>query len=183
MGNTGVAGRDDDVLFFNPAQLQVARGTSASVERFSANSAGGSLSSVTRLTSSSIAIGMQYVEYAPRLFSSAGGAAMFSPFPATRESSLENGDGAGSSVEATIGYARAWKSVRFGAAAKYVEDEVPGLRVGRAAFDFGLWRVRIIPKSLKVRFSPSTGFLVTKPKMKQVLASEMPKIESLTKRH
>jgi hypothetical protein len=139
MGNTGVAGRDDDVLFFNPAQLQVARGTSASAERYSANSAGGSLSSVTRLANSSVAIGMQYVEYAPQLFRTSDGTA-FSPFPATRETSFDDGDGAGSSVEATIGYARTFKSVRVGAAAKYVEDEVPGIRVGRAAFDFGLGR-------------------------------------------
>ncbi|MEO7084642.1 MAG: hypothetical protein ABI442_06200 [Gemmatimonadaceae bacterium] len=139
MGNTGVAGRDDDVLFFNPAQLFVARGTSASLERYSANSAGGSLSSVTKLNNSAVAIGMRYVEYSPSTGSPDAPPGL-SPFPGTRASALGDGDGAGSSVEASVGYARVFKTVRFGGVAKYVEDEVPGIRVGRAAFDLGLAR-------------------------------------------
>jgi hypothetical protein len=34
MGNANLAGRDDDVLFYGPAQLAVARGTSVAAERY-----------------------------------------------------------------------------------------------------------------------------------------------------
>ena len=63
MGNTGVAGRDDDVLFFNPAQMAIARGFSASAERYSPTSAGDALSSVTRFSTGGIALGMRMVDY------------------------------------------------------------------------------------------------------------------------
>src|SRR5205085_2533644 len=41
MGNVAVAARDDDVLFYNPAQLVAARGMSLSMEQFSASALAG----------------------------------------------------------------------------------------------------------------------------------------------
>jgi hypothetical protein len=137
MGNTGIAGRDDDVLFFNPAQIAVARGTSGSLERYSGASGGGTLSSVTRLTSSAVAIGVSIVDYQP--FGIAGNTGCcVSTFPTGRDGPVESGVGTGTSVNVSLGYATAFKGVRVGGAAKYVEDEVPGVNVGRGAFDFGL---------------------------------------------
>src|SRR5262245_9695892 len=57
MGNAAVAGRDDDVLFYNPAQLVAARGTSLSYERLTPFSSTGVVSSVIRFNTGGIAIG------------------------------------------------------------------------------------------------------------------------------
>jgi len=63
LGNTGVGGRDDDVVFFNPAQLVIARaGFGGSIERYSATSAGGALSAVTRFNNGGVGIGMRMVD-------------------------------------------------------------------------------------------------------------------------
>src|SRR6266571_347816 len=55
MGNVGVASRDDDVLFYNPAQVAIARGMSVSGERYSSSASGATLSSVTRFNNGGIA--------------------------------------------------------------------------------------------------------------------------------
>jgi hypothetical protein len=137
MGNTGIAGRDDDVLFFNPAQIAIARGTSGSIERYSGASSGGTLSSVTRLTSSAVAIGVSVVDYQPFAIVR-NVACCISAFPTGRDGPVEGGGPGGTSVDVSLGYATTIKSIRVGGAAKYVEDEVPGVNVGRGAFDIGL---------------------------------------------
>jgi hypothetical protein len=143
LGNVGVASRDDDVLFYNPAQLAVARGTSASFERYSASSSSGALSSVTRFSNSAIAIGVSIADYkTPTAFvSPAGGASAVTPiaeFPLDRQSSLGPGLGEGLTSEAAFGYAITLKGIRLGGAAKYVEDEVPAVRIQRGALDLGV---------------------------------------------
>ncbi|HVX41492.1 MAG TPA: hypothetical protein VHB25_18140 [Gemmatimonadaceae bacterium] len=142
LGNVGVAGRDDDVIFYNPAQVAVARGTSASYERYSATSSGGTVSSVTRLANSAIAIGASVVEYRTRtsVLANEVSSIPFAMFPLDRGESLGSGGGDGVSAELTAGYARTLKGVRVGAAVKYAEDEVPAVRMQRAAFDVGVAR-------------------------------------------
>jgi hypothetical protein len=128
LGNVGVAGRDDDALFFNPAQLAVARGMSASAERYSANSGGGALSAITAFNGGGVGVGMSTVEYdAP------GGS-----FPATRGTLLTAGPATGASTEAIVGLSQVVKGLRVGAAGKYVNDQVADTRVGRAAVDVGV---------------------------------------------
>src|SRR5436305_12454789 len=63
MGSVAVAGRDDDVVFYNPAQLVAARGMSLSMEQFSASARAGALSSVTRFNSGGIAVGATIVQF------------------------------------------------------------------------------------------------------------------------
>jgi len=136
VGNTGVGGRDDDVIFFNPAQLVIARGFSGSIERYSATSAGGTLSAVTRFNTGGIAIGMQMVDYEAPL----------AAFPPSRGTMLEPGSGrslsgsvaAGTSLEAVVGVGQVIKGVRVGLAGKYVEDNAPALRLSRGAVDAGV---------------------------------------------
>lgn len=128
VGNTGVGGRDDDVIFFNPAQLVIARGFSGSIERYSATSAGGTLSAVTRFNTGGIAIGMQMVDYEAPL----------ATFPPNRGTMLDPGRGNGTSVEAVVGVGQVIKGVRVGLAGKYVEDNAPALRVSRGAVDVGV---------------------------------------------
>ena len=133
MGNVGIASRDDEVLFFNPAQLAVARGMSVSGERYSGTAGGGTMSAVTRLASGGVAIGVRMVDYKTRAFG----------FPSDRALMLTGGSQNGTSLEATAGIAQVFKGVRFGAAAKYAEDQSDSLvarsLVARhAAFDVGI---------------------------------------------
>jgi hypothetical protein len=130
LGNTGVAGRDDDVIFFNPAQVAVATGFSVSGERFSETAGAGALSAVTRFNGGGIAVGMQLANYEQP----AG------VFPATRLSLLDAGASASLSAEAVIAYAQAYKGTRLGVAGKYAEDVNSSTRLGRPLADVGLSR-------------------------------------------
>ena len=130
MGNVGVASRDDEVLFFNPAQLAIARGMSVSAERYSRTAGGGALSAVTRLATGGVAVGLRMVDYY----------AGFEGFPADRTTLLHAEGGAGTSLEASAGLAQVLKGTRFGLAAKYVADQVPNARAHRFAADVGVSR-------------------------------------------
>jgi hypothetical protein len=127
MGNTGVASRDDAVLFFNPAQVAIARGFSGSFEHYSSTAAGGTLAAVTRFSTGGIAIGMRTVEYE----------LPDDVFPADRGSMLPEGPVNGASTEASVALALVIKGVRVGGAAKYAGDNIGTLRASRAAFDLG----------------------------------------------
>jgi hypothetical protein len=130
MGNTGIAGRDDDVLFFNPAMLVIARGFSASVERYSPWSSGGSMSAVTRFNTGGIGIGARMVDYRTSA----------SILETTRTAQLHGGAAAGSSLEGSIGIGQVLKGFRIGGAVKYSENTVPAIRVGAVGVDLGIAR-------------------------------------------
>src|SRR5436309_10946170 len=95
MGNMGVAGRDDDVLFANPAQLVIARGTSLSGERYSSTSSGLALSSASAFNTGWIAVGVSLVDYD----------SPFGTFPSNRETMRAAGPGTCLSVNAARGRA------------------------------------------------------------------------------
>ncbi|HXT17635.1 MAG TPA: hypothetical protein VN706_18495 [Gemmatimonadaceae bacterium] len=130
LGNTGVAGRDDDVIFYNPAQVAVANGFSVSGERFSTSAGSGALSAVTRFNGGGIAIGMQMLNYDLPNF-----------FPASRLSILDGGLTPAMSAEAIIAFAQPIKGTRVGIAAKYAEDDMSSIRLGRALADVGVSRL------------------------------------------
>lgn len=127
MGNTGVASRDDEVLFFNPAQIAVARGMSASAERYSATAGGGSLSSIAAFNGGGVAVGARVVNYELPTGAFAG----------NRGSMLDAGAPA-TSYEAMVALAQVLKGVRGGVSLKYAEDVEPNLRVSRPLLDLGL---------------------------------------------
>lgn len=130
MGNTGIVSRDDEVLFFNPAQIVIARGFSTSYERYSSAASGGTLSAVTRFNNGGIALGVNTVGYQlPN-----------DVFPANRGSMLLPGASLATSLEASIGMAQIIKGHRVGAAVKYVEDNSANMRVSHAALDLGVAR-------------------------------------------
>jgi hypothetical protein len=127
LGNTGIASRDDEVIFFNPAQVAIARGMSASAERYSKTAGGGSVSAASAFANGGIAIGARVVNYeVPTSF-----------FPADRGSMLDAGSPA-ASYEASIGIGQTWKGVRGGIAGKYATELAPDIRAGRAMVDVGL---------------------------------------------
>jgi hypothetical protein len=130
MGNVGIASSDDDVLFYNPAQLVVARGTSASGERYSGTSGGGALSSVTRFNGGGIAVGATLLDY-----QSDDGF-----HDRKRGQTLTDGPDMGLSAVASVALAQRFKGVRWGIAAKYASEQFGATRSGAAQLDAGLSR-------------------------------------------
>lgn len=127
LGNTGVVSRDDEVIFFNPAQLVNATGFSASGERLAERAGSGSVSAVTRFNGGGVGIGMRFVDY-----QTSTGA-----FPATRESMLGRG-APGGSVEAVVGFAQSIKGVRAGISGKFAEEYTASARVSNPMVDVGV---------------------------------------------
>jgi hypothetical protein len=130
MGNVGVASRDDDVLFYNPAQLVAARGTSVSLEQFSANAHGGALSSVARVGNGGIAVGATLAEFESAQLD----------YPMSRATMLGQGVNDGTSANLVLGIGQVFKGTNLGIAAKYVDENFAGTRRGLGAVDLGVSR-------------------------------------------
>ena len=134
MADANTAGRDDDVIFYGPAQLAIARGTSASVERYSDRLVGGALSTVSRISSLGIGMGAQIVEgrNEPQCnLVSVGPGGLFVNSPAPRNVSR---------MLAVLGGAGTYKRFRFGASAKYAAAQAGDERTSRVMFDAGVSR-------------------------------------------
>lgn len=132
MGDIAVAGRDDDVIFYNPAQLVVARGTSISFARTAPEVRGGTMSTVLRLGSGGLGVGVNYLEYR----------AAYGVYPITRDEVIATPADRppGSSAAATLGFAQAFRGFRIGVSASYAADEVGLDRFRNVAADAGLAR-------------------------------------------
>ncbi len=119
MGNVGVAGRDDDVVFYNPAQLAVARGSTLSGERHSESLIAGALSSATAFSSGGVGVGALFSRtntYEPQFL-----------IPVT-------------SVVGTAAIAQVVKGVRVGLAGKYLGEQRQFQYGSRTMADVGLAR-------------------------------------------
>jgi len=130
MGNVGVAGRDDDVLFYNPAQLVAARGFSVSAEQMTSHTRLGALSAVTRFNTGGIAVGATMADFTGSAFNAM----------ADRNALLRGGQEMGTSAALAVGVGQVFKRTRIGVAAKYVEERIAVYRNAGPAFDFGLGR-------------------------------------------
>jgi len=130
LGNAYVAGRGSEVLFYNPAQIFVLRGSTLSVERFGSASTLGTLSTVGPFGKVWLGVGVQYLNYHTA----------FSSFYTLPSALTLRGPINSSSAAATVAVALRWKGVRFGAAGKYVEERVGSIRDGGVAFDLGAAR-------------------------------------------
>ena len=129
MGDIGVAGRDDDVIFYNPAQLVVARGTSFSLARLSPTARGATMSNGIRIGSGAIGFGANYLEYQrPAIY------------PVSRNQVLDPASVVGSSLLGVLGYAQTYKGTRIGASAKYAVDGDATDRYRNIYGDVGLGR-------------------------------------------
>jgi len=131
VGNAFVAGRGAEVLFYNPAQMFVLRGTTLSVERFGSASTLGALSTVGPFGKVWLGAGVQYLNYhaSPSL-----------SFFTTPSTLTLRGPASASSLAATVAVAVQWKGIRFGVSGKYVEERIGGFEAGVAAFDIGAAR-------------------------------------------
>ncbi|MDQ6886659.1 MAG: hypothetical protein M3068_05130 [Gemmatimonadota bacterium] len=127
MGNTWVAGRDQDVIFYNPSQLGVGPGLGVSLERYRSGSTLGTMSASTPLGGGAIGIGIQMLDY---------GSA--TPFPPPISALASDDSERSSSTAASVGLSTIVHDLRVGIAGKYAEERSSQTRVGRAAVDLGL---------------------------------------------
>src|SRR5262245_4141760 len=128
MGNANLAGRDDDVIFYGPAQLAVARGTSVAAERYVDGLAGGTAATTSRLATGGIGVGAQIVE------GRNSDECLLQP-------TLPNGGPASrtmSRMEAVVGAAQTYKRIRFGLAGKYSTEDADATRVSAFLVDVGV---------------------------------------------
>src|ERR1043166_4452321 len=129
MGNANVGGRDDDVLFYNPAQLFVARGTSVSEQWYSGADMLTTIStSGLTLGPGIIGLGVQSLAFRSDLGTpdpSQLGRSRF--FPA-------------SGLVLATGYSQRLFGTRLGVVAKLVDQQIGTLRDRRGAYDAGIAR-------------------------------------------
>lgn len=123
MGGVGVTSRDDEVLFFNPAQLVIANGFSASGERYSPDASGSAMSAVTRFNGGGVALGMRTNNF------NVGSAAA---------SGTPGGLFTTTSLEGSLGIAQVVKGLRIGGALKYAEQDLGSSRVEGGLADLGV---------------------------------------------
>jgi hypothetical protein len=128
LGDAGVAGRDDDVLFYNPAQLTIVRGVTVSAQRYAPGNTSGAMSTVFAFAAGGIGIGVQWVGFSTN-------APGFPYSPATLHST---GPSTASSAAASVGFGRAFKGTRFGLAAKIAQESAPQARSTSAFVDIGV---------------------------------------------
>jgi hypothetical protein len=129
MGDANAAGRDDDVIFYGPAQLAVARGTSVAGERYFDRLASGTVSTTSRLASGGIGVGAQIVEGRN--------------LDGCLTSSLPSGILPARTImrsQAVVGAALTFKRYRFGLAGKYAGEQADDNRVSQFLVDAGISR-------------------------------------------
>jgi hypothetical protein len=128
MGDIGVVGRDDDVIFYNPAQLSVARGTSLSLTRLSETARGGTMSTVLRLGPGALGFGANYLEYQVTPVN----------YPVYLGDVIDRNFSIGTSAVGAMGYAQTYRGFRVGAAAKYAMDAIEIERFASFYGDVGI---------------------------------------------
>lgn len=118
LGNAWVAGRDQEVLFYNPAQLIGARqGLDLSITRHGCEGTTGTLGGVYAGGKWSLTLGWG-VQFADFSVDPA------TPYPYASDILLSSGTASGSSLLAAVGGAVTWRGFRFGAAGKYASDRI-----------------------------------------------------------
>ena len=162
MGNVGIVGRDDDVLFYNPAQLVGARGTSASSERFSQFARGGTVSSVIRFNTGGIGIGATVTNFRAPLIG----------VPVDRLDMREGLGNSSSSNTLAVGIGQVFKGTRVGLTGKYLDEPANGGRNAAGVVDVGVARDF---------FGYSFGLAVQNigPKFEVNVPSPPPRLESI----
>jgi len=116
LGNAWVAGRDQEVLFYNPAQLIGARqGMDLSITRHGPNGTSLTLGSVYSggKWSATLGWGVQFADYR---------VTPGSTYPYPPEILIGDGSASATGILASVGGAITWKGYRFGAAGKYASD-------------------------------------------------------------
>jgi hypothetical protein len=129
LGDAFVAGRGSEMVFYHPAQIGLTTGLAVSLARYGSAATAASLATASMLGQVAIAAGVQWLDYG----AGSGG------FP-TPPGDLTRAGETSQSLAATAALAFRFRGLRWGMAAKYVEERLPGARPGGAAFDVGVAR-------------------------------------------
>lgn len=143
------AGVDDAVVFYNPSQLATLddRAASFSVQPYLEGSTLGAASAALPVGPGMLGIGVQVLSYGST-----------EEFICDNTTGCERGTATGRAVSAndlaaTIGYGLTWRTVRLGAAAKYVRQSLADASGGAPALDVGaaidVWRGATIGVSVQ----------------------------------
>lgn len=135
LANAGLAGNDADVLMYNPGMLSVARGMSASVQRYGSFGTAGSIATVTQAGVMSIGVGAQFLEW-----SAPTGVRYDDAIRAGATQLSDSGGLASASSAFTVGIARTIKGFRLGVSGKYADERFGGAHGGAFAVDIGMTR-------------------------------------------
>jgi hypothetical protein len=127
MGDADVAGRDNDVIFYNPSRLGLTPGLGAAAERYRSASTLGVVSANAAFWTGGVGVGVQMLDYG----------APAAGYPAPIGGLVTRGPLAASSLAATLGIAAQFFGIRWGVAGKYVEERLPSARARLGAADVG----------------------------------------------
>ncbi len=128
LGGAQVALRDVDAVFGNPALVGTGTGVAFGAERYASGATAGQFASSSTIGPLGIGVGVQLLDAGAR----------YGTFPARSDVLTgDNADGT-SSLAASIAASLTWKQLRWGVAAKYVEERVTDTRAGGLAFDIGV---------------------------------------------
>lgn len=134
MGDANTAGRDDDVVFYSPAQLAVARGTSVAAERYGEHVTSATVASTSRIGSGGIGVG---VTLATARNGSGCSILVFppsgTPFPVAAPENF------GRALVAA-GVAQTYKRFRVGVTGKYATRQIGDVRASHWLADVGVGR-------------------------------------------
>jgi hypothetical protein len=129
LGDAFAAGRGSDVLFYHPAQIGLTTGLSVSVARYRSAATAASVATSSTLGVITIGAGVQWLDYGSSP----------SRFP-TPPADLTTSGETSQSLAATAAAAIRFRGLRWGVAAKYVEERLPDARPNGVAFDVGVAR-------------------------------------------
>lgn len=128
LGDANAAGRDDDVIFYGPAQLAVARGTSVAGERYGPVLASGTVATTARLATGGVGVGAQVMEGR-------------NTESCLARPVLPNGQPPAKVITralGVVGAAQTFKRYRFGVAVKYAAEQVDQTRISELLVDAGV---------------------------------------------
>jgi hypothetical protein len=129
MANADAGGRESDVIFYNPAQLAVARGEAGSVEFYTGANLLVTLSTVVDIGPGAIGVGVQSLTFSNADFAYASPDALGT-----------SGTFPSSGLIFAVGYAQPLFGMRAGVNAKLMEQSIGSSRDSRGSLDAGLSR-------------------------------------------
>jgi hypothetical protein len=127
LGGAQVALRDVDAVFGNPALVGTGTGLAFGAERYQSGATAGQIASSSTIGPLGIGVGVQLLDAGPR----------YGMFPARSEVLTRKNAQGTSSLAASLAASLTWKQLRWGVAAKYVEERVADDRAGGVVFDIG----------------------------------------------
>lgn len=127
LGGAQVALRDVDAVFGNPALVGTGTGLALGAERYESGATAGQFASSSTIGPLGIGVGVQLLDAGPG----------YGALPAPSEVLTQESAVGTTSLAASVAASLTWKQIRWGVAAKYVEERVTDDRAGGVAFDIG----------------------------------------------